>query len=622
MTQNFVIQFDATESEDRFRFSVVESPAGQTSGVMSLPFTFETLVPTLNQFGVPVEEPSYSDLKGKKDQEKMWTPYDLGVGLYNTLIGSRNLEGCFNRARGRTEDDLRLYLQFNPTDPAQASLMRIPWETMVAEGDVVPLSRTKGLTLARLINPKMDETVPVLPSESLRMLVILASPIDQHNFQPGKYRQSIEVSMKPLGLDIQFLENATRKNLREVLKSGPFQLIYFVGHGGYLEDEGEWCFALEDEDGSTDSLTVEEIAQFLHEYRKDVRLITMLSCNSGEIDRWNGFNPFGGLAGSLLHCGIENVIAMQYPISFEGATQFNESFFPELLRTRRIDLALTKARTNMFLMKKKSLEWATPVWFTRSRQVELYQIAKNPLLHVNTYLTHLDEEDLRKENPGLELKVMDFAHQFADRSIKHPSFWKDSILKEIRDFQSKFAGKRVELDITGKENLSIWLALGFVFSKTSSADLNFLQRNTKDGSDEIWRTKDSAIPQSFESEMMVMDPEGKDLMVSISVNRDVEKTAEQYMKEQKLSIHSWLKLSFGKDGGHLKGGGEALGLAQAMGKRIRRENDTRNPLRVHLFVASPSGFALFLGRELNALNAVQVYEHVPPTYEPSFVLKK
>ena len=622
MTQNFVVAFDEGSGPRNYVARVTESPFQQTSGTVHLGFDFQDLIPTLNRFKIPVKPPSrlHGEEPDSQKEMKFWTPHDLGLGLYQAFFADEKLDDCWQKSWGKTNGKLRLFLQFDPNLKNLASLMRVPWEMMLANDEVVPLARQKNFSIARLVNPKDNEKIPVVPNELLRMLVVLAEPKDQNAFQAKKYKEELEASLLPLGLDIQVLENATRMDLWDAMNEEPFQFIHFIGHGGF--SDGEWGYALEDGEHKTDLLTGEELASLLKPAASQIRMVTLVSCDSGQLDKWSGYNPFGGVAGCLLNSGIDYVVAMQFPISFAASRIFNELFFAELLKHQNLDHALARVRQAMYFHQKKSMEWATPVLFTRCKQAIIYQRPPLPVAHLNTVDASLDA--IKAEAGREEVTIFDYAEYFKDRKLKYPAMWNEKFLKEIWEYASRIGSSAKKIQVEGKANLSMWLTMGFVFNRTSGVQLEALQINSVNGSEETWSTDQPANLVSLNSDLERKQGDRNDLVVSISVGRDIHQSVQRYLEKEKVEHANWLKLSTIKPPGEslLADGQEALGLATAMGQKIRAINDHLVPSSIHLFLSCPAGFALFFGRELNALNQVQVYEYIGDGYQPSFKLER
>lgn len=628
MTQNFVIQFDATESEDRFRFSVVESPAGKVEGEMTLPVSFKEIIPSLNNFGINLEDELSKEKKGlfRKNQPKIWTPQDLGDGLRRMLFDNRDLQKCWRESLGRSGDQLKLFLQFDTSNPVLANLMRFPWELMYSEDDGLPLAIGNYLPIVRYIQPKIPKPVAPLNEDLVRMLVIVSEPTDQRLFQAEKYVEAMKKWETDLNLEIKVLEHATRDSLYEVLTSESFQFLYFIGHGGYLKDYGQWAFALEDSNRKTDAITATELASLVKDHVEDIRLITMLSCDSGEIKNWNGFNKFGGLAGDFLKAGIGNVIAMQFKIGFEAASIFNQVFFKKLLNTRRIDIALASTRKAMLFKLRSNLEWITPVWFSATTNLEIFKPAVLPTVYVNTVVKELKPADVQQDRKDFVL--YDEVSKFEKRKIRRTGYYQE-FLEEFRRLQGQLAGVSKNVRFEGQANLSMWVALGFVFNRTCGKTVSYRQLH---GPIQSYQTWSSAQPpaEPFLSETLIKcDPNGKDLVVTVSIGRNCEAGVEKYLADKRFlqkskGVKNWLKLSNIRENlnNQIGSGSEALGLALKVGRVIQATADTMAPETIHLFLLGPTGFALFLGRELNATGRIQVHEYLEPSYEPSFVLAR
>ena len=630
-SRNFIMSIDPTQEAGKYSIEIVDASSRMNEGTLDLDFEFEDLVPSLRKFGLLVDEESQRP--DSKKPQRTWTPLDLGAGLFEVLFQDPDIAASWYQAHGAVDGKIRLILKFDADKKEMDHLARLPWELMLDPKHPLPLVRQSGVTLARMINQKANhkDEVPVLPSALLRMLVVIANP----SARPGEkeldtidvdsVRSNLKKSLNNLGIEVHFLDPPTKKQLRHELRQGAYHFVHFFGHGGF--DEREWCIDLENVDGETDTLTTGAMVDLLARQENRPRLITLVSCSSGTLERWSDFNPFGGVACALLQAGVDHVVAMQHPISIDSARAFSDVFYAELIKTKNLDHSLSEARHEIYQQKAESLEWAVPVWFTRSVYGDLYREPDWQTLHLNTIESNLNRYLVTQGRSHVD--CCDWAKDFEKRAIKDPENWKTKYLQYFQNFKGALPTDCTHVAIEGRANLSMWMALGFVFNKTSGKELVIKQINQSEKRPrvEIWRTDYGREEMSINPDPQEDFTGGSDLVFSVSISQDTRKDVRPYLKKTGLSVKKWVDLAPIMGPGHesIAGAEEALGLAYTTARKIREicgDPAVAGARQKHLFIAAPSAFAAFLGRELNAIGNLQLYSHIGVDYEPSFLLER
>jgi hypothetical protein len=101
-----------------------------------------------------------------------------------------------------------------------------------------------------------------------------------------------------------------------------------------------------------------------------LRLIVLNACESAASG--DGFDPFAGVATSLVLGGLPAVVAMQSPISDQAAIAFSQAFYQRLAAGDPVDAAVAEGRQAVHSADRDNFEWATPVLFMRTPDGELY----------------------------------------------------------------------------------------------------------------------------------------------------------------------------------------------------------------------------------------------------------
>ena len=148
----------------------------------------------------------------------------------------------------------------------------------------------------------------------MRMALISASPKDQHPLTVEEELINIALSLDdPITsgkLLVDEIMNCTREKLGETLRGNRYDIIYFTGHGSFADNTG--FFALEAQDGFTDSLSANDFAAALRTQR-GVSLLFLNCCNSAAVGeaRQASWEGFGDVARKTMRPGVPQVVATQ-----------------------------------------------------------------------------------------------------------------------------------------------------------------------------------------------------------------------------------------------------------------------------------------------------------------------
>lgn len=243
------------------------------------------------------------------------------------------------------------------------ALNNFPWEFLHDETDYLSLSSSTPIVRY----PKQEVTrISVKITAPIRLLVMIASPVDLPPLNVATERANLEkatVKLRETGeLEIDYLENATLRDLQRKLREQEYHIFHFIGHSGYNAETGEGWLALLDRLGekSHEPVRGADLARELSE-ENSIRLVVLNSCHGAYADV---FNPAGGIANNLVMRGIPAVVANQFQVSNEAATLFAEDFYSAIADDLPVDEAVSEARRAV-RGALKNTEWATPVLYLR-----------------------------------------------------------------------------------------------------------------------------------------------------------------------------------------------------------------------------------------------------------------
>lgn len=199
--------------------------------------------------------------------------------------------------------------------------------------------------------------------------------------------------------------------------------------------------------------------------------------------------------------------------------------------------------------------------------------------------------------------------------LKDPALWNSRLLPELREAVTKLEAARCDrIMIRGHMRLPTVFMVGRSLPEVRGFHLACMQRQ------ERWTTEVKRAEVQVFAEREELDL-GNELAVGVSVARNLGRDVIAYAREAKLPIKRFVHLHLEEAHAQaMSGASEALGWALAVRDRIADELRETRARKIHLFLSTPAGAALFLGHFWNRIGATQLYEHVDAQtgYEPAF----
>jgi uncharacterized protein YraI len=352
---------------------VIRSPAGEASGTFTMPFSagkVESIKTIIELAMLRSRERTRSALASELKEIKAFGG-ELFDALFQGPVGScyeSSLRIAISQSKG-----LRLKLRIEP--PELASL---PWEFLYDKQNRKFLALSIRTVLVRYIETPYAAQ-PLLVQPPLRLLVVIASPINYPELDVEREKRRI---LQALGereeqgiLLIDFLENATLPALQNRLRESEYHILHFIGHGGYDEDANEGVLILEDEWKRGKRVRGEYLGRLMGDHFS-LRLVILNACEGARTapKEVGPYDPFPGVAETLVHEGIPAVIAMQFPVTDEAAMTFARELYEALADNWPVDAAVAEARKRIEYTLRNTVEWAAPVLHMRAPDGVIFQV--------------------------------------------------------------------------------------------------------------------------------------------------------------------------------------------------------------------------------------------------------
>jgi hypothetical protein len=291
----------------------------------------------------------------------------LGAELYQALLGGPLLEPfsiCLDRARHTPGGLLTLKLHFVPSEPGALDLITLPWELLYHSDCRSFLARSDKTPLVRLLDiPQL--IAPPTTARPSKALLVRCCPRSAVPLRLGEETARIrEILSTQTSTQVDELVSPSLVALLDRMAGERYSLVHFMGHGSFNEATGEGALHFEDEAGGPLPVSGITFAEALRDC-PDLSLVVLNACNTGRASSWPAADPFTGVAAALVIAGVPAVLAMQRPVTDEGALQMASRLYSELAKGLPLDAAVSKTRRALYLENPTSWEWATPALFAR-----------------------------------------------------------------------------------------------------------------------------------------------------------------------------------------------------------------------------------------------------------------
>jgi len=315
---------------------------------------------------------------------------EFGRDLFEALLcgEARSRYDVSYREARQQGKGLRLKLRIQPPE-----LARLPWEYLYDPRQAEYLCLSRDNPIVRYLElPQPIQPLAVTPP--LRILGMIASPRDLPPLDIRHEKQRTETAIQDLqtnGLvNLAWLEGQTWRDLQRAMRGGPWHIFHFIGHGGFDRTADEGVIALADESGLMHPFRATELGRLLSDHHS-LRLVLLNACEGA---RGSERDVFSSTAAILVRRGIPAVLAMQDEITDRAAIEFARAFYEALSDGLPVDAAVTEARKAISLAVTNSVEWGTPVLYTRSAQGVIFQLpeAQRSRQPVPSRLAGLDKD--------------------------------------------------------------------------------------------------------------------------------------------------------------------------------------------------------------------------------------
>jgi hypothetical protein len=254
-----------------------------------------------------------------------------------------------------------------------------PWEFAYDTGRQSFLA-TEDIHFVRNVLTNVPADPIVRAVGPLRILVVAAQPVGFGRLSIDQEVEIIRRGFQPL-VDARLVEiephaGVTPDQLHDLLKTGSFQVVHFIGHGVFNEQRGEGCLVFENERGGEVMLGERQVREIF--CKRGLSLVFLNACESGRGGRAD-FNK--GVAQSLVAHGLPALVANQYSVLDSSATSFAQYFYASLAQGLSVGEAAREARIAVnYSLHGEPIDWAVPVLYAREPGMTLCTSSATPVI--------------------------------------------------------------------------------------------------------------------------------------------------------------------------------------------------------------------------------------------------
>lgn len=309
------------------------------------------------------------------------------------------------------------------------------------------LSTTKNnlITLSRRMQLKMQDVGYPSHSPPLKVLIVVSKPTDRDPVMTTAIEDiakwaTTEIAEETYDIDARLLGHieafeqdpalryldlpATLENLSQVIDDWPPDVLHFVGHGRFHREQGD--LALVNDAGKVWWCSARDFAELCVGWRPG--LVLLQACESAKSGAGAGF---WSVAAQLMEHNIPAVVAMQFEIRNDCATEFARGFYEALAKGADIDEAVQRGRWKIAYSSALDVHWSerhfgTPVLFTLGPYGIIHPLSpgpqqmqpSQPLVGMSGVVRSYRPEPQPRDVFGTEPSARDLASQLLGKAAK------------------------------------------------------------------------------------------------------------------------------------------------------------------------------------------------------------
>lgn len=295
------------------------------------------------------------------------TAKTMGAKVHAKLFASHpEVATLYSRAAGRENKKRLIHLEFETS----RELIGLPLEFLYDKGisDFLVLHhpmvhRVSGVICDReTISPEFIRDLD-RRGLKLRVLIIAAQSgcVKKDIEEIGKETRELLSHVEWIDCRLVEGEDATQKNVRELLKENPYHLIHFIGNGGFIDHQPDRSMLLFDGPDGIERLKAAALRELLE--NSDTRLVLLTTCEGARTGTPADLRSDDhlGLSDAIILAGVPSVIGYRWLIRPDRARLMASAFYQSFINHGCPELALLDARHEAVVADRDELAWLAPV---------------------------------------------------------------------------------------------------------------------------------------------------------------------------------------------------------------------------------------------------------------------
>lgn len=294
----------------------------------------------------------------------------VGQQLYGYLFGkARDFQKFLTANPDYRQARLTLVLH-----PDTMSLLKLPWEYLHDGEQFLCLNGSMAINRAPAATYELTPLPTPLP---VRVLLVIAAPVDRETLDVERelsvMQDALENIVRTGALTMEVLEEPTLPALQDALNHKVYDVLHYIGHGAYSQNQQRGFLCFENPVGETNPLGAMHLKPLL-DAAPDLRLVVLSACQSVPIGVADAFD---NVATGLLQAGAPAVLTIPTSLTDDSTIEFAQVFYSRLTKGQLPIESLYHARLALKQMDdtrppdRRRFDWGVPALYLRAQKMVL-----------------------------------------------------------------------------------------------------------------------------------------------------------------------------------------------------------------------------------------------------------
>lgn len=355
-------------TDEGYRASVLQSPAGETVAPFTLPFSAREQHAFIQQL---LTDPGNDEARRN---EQFVVARKVGGRLFDALFQGSVLELWEASWRKAYAERATLHLRLRLGDAVE--LRALPWEYLfdATRDEFIALSVNTPLMR---FHERAHQMLPFPVDPPLRVLVVMAGPEGYPPLPIGREWRDLVDSVDYLAANRQVLFERLAKptllDLQRRLRQRPYHVLHFIGFSIHEPQTRDDVLIFEDEMGRGRPISGQHLGALLGDHYS-LRLALISSRNAARVP---GIDPAAQVVEQVVRGGAPAAAFQPTKLLNRPSLAFVHEFYRSLATFGAVDVAMAEARRAIQL-EEGGAGWGMPQLACRVRDGRLFALKPPP----------------------------------------------------------------------------------------------------------------------------------------------------------------------------------------------------------------------------------------------------